>query len=175
MRLTVMGQMIKGMAAELKPDDKYPETAAVLADRERHMESLKWNLWHGNVPHALQRIGDLDDDLRMLEDNPANKKKLEKAVREFHSYIKAYQAFIPNYGDRYRHDETISTAFVESTVNYVVSKRFVKQQQMRWSQRGAHLLLQTRVQILNDDLRKTFGGWFPGMRVEEPAALKEAA
>lgn len=175
MRLTVMRQMIKGMTAELKPDDKHPETAAVLADLERHLDSLKWNLWHGNVLHALQRISDLDDGLGMLEENPANRKKLEKAVREFQSYIEANQAFIPNYGDRYRHDETISTAFVESTVNYVVSKRFVKKQQMRWSQRGAHLLLQTRVQVLNDDLRKTFGRWFPGMRGEEPAALKEAA
>ncbi len=84
-------------------------------------------------------------------------------------------SFIPNYGDRYRHDEMISTAFVESAVNYVISKRFVKKQQMRWTQRGAHLLLQTRVQVLNDDLRKTFGRWFPGMREEEPVALKKAA
>jgi hypothetical protein len=30
-----------------------------------------------------------------------------------------HQDFISHYGDRYRHDETISTAFVESTVNYV--------------------------------------------------------
>jgi hypothetical protein len=87
----------------------------------------------------------------MLEENPANKKKLEKAVRELRSYIEANRSFIPNYGDRYRHNETISTAFVESTVNYVISKRFVKKQQMRWTQRGAHLLLQTRVQVLNDD------------------------
>ncbi|ANB77710.1 hypothetical protein AYM40_35590 (plasmid) [Paraburkholderia phytofirmans OLGA172] len=78
----------------------------------------------------------------MREENPPNRKKLEKAAREFRTYIGANQAFIPNYGDRYRHDETISTAFVESTVNYVVSKRFVKKQQMRWTQRGAHLLLQ---------------------------------
>jgi hypothetical protein len=62
-----------------------------------------------------------------------------------------------------------------STVNYVISKRFVKKQQMRWTQRGAHLLLQTRVQVLNDDLRKTFDRWFPGMKAEEPAALKQAA
>ena len=175
MRLTVMRQMIKGMTAELKPGDKYPETATALADLEKHLESAKWNLWHGNVLHALQRIDDLGDDLEMLEANLANRKKLEKAVREFRTYIAANQAFIPNYGDRYRHGETISTAFVESTVNYVVSKRFVKKQQMRWTQRGAHLLLQTRVQVLNDDLRKTFGRWFPGMRAEEPAALKEAA
>jgi hypothetical protein len=62
----------------------------------------------------------------------------------------------PTNGDRNRYDETISTAFMESTVNYVVSRRFVKKQQMRWTQRGAYLLLQTRVQVLNDDLRNTF-------------------
>jgi hypothetical protein len=135
------------------------------------MESVK----NRGLAHALQRIDDTDDDLEMLDENPANKKKLQKAVKEFRSYIEANQAFIPNYGDRYRHGETISTAFVESTVNYVINKRFVKKQQMRWTQRGAHLLLQTRVQVLNDDLRGTFSGWFPGMRSEEQGALRAAA
>ena len=60
-------------------------------------------------------------------------------------------------------------------VNAVVSKRFVKKQQMRWTQRGAHLLLQTRVQVLNDDLRKTFGRWFPGMSDDDQPPLKKAA
>ena len=175
MRLTVMGQMIKGMAAELKPEERHPETATALGYLEKHLANVKWNLWHGNVPHALQRIDDLDDDLDMLEENPANKKKMLKAVHELRTYIEANQAFIPNYGDRYRHDETISTAFVESTVNYVVSKRFVKKQQMRWTQRGAHLLLQTRVQVLNDDLRNTFCPWFPGMMPDGQAPLKAAA
>jgi hypothetical protein len=175
MRLTVMGQMVKGMTSELKLNNNRPGTATVLADLEKHLESTKWNLWHGNVLHALQRIDDLDEDLEMLEENPVNKKKLLKAVKEFRSYIEVNQAFIPNYGDRYRHDETISTAFVESTVNFVVSKRFVKKQQMRWTQRGAHLLLQTRVQVLNDDLRETFCRWFPAMELEEQTVLKEAA
>jgi hypothetical protein len=103
------------------------------------------NLWHGNIPHALKQIDNLEDDLEMLEENPANKKKMLKVVREFRTYIDANQAFIPNCGDRYQHDQIISTSFVESTVNYVISKRFVKKQQMRWTQRGAHLLLQTRV------------------------------
>jgi hypothetical protein len=57
----------------------------------------------------------------------------------------------------------------------VISKRFVKKQQMRWTQRGAHLLLQTRVQVLNDDLRKTFGRWFQGMSVVENEQAKMAA
>jgi hypothetical protein len=60
-----------------------------------------------------------------LEENPTNEKKLLKAVKEFRSSIEVNQSFIPNYSARYRHKETISTAFVESTVNYVVSKRFV--------------------------------------------------
>jgi hypothetical protein len=64
---------------------------------------------------------------------------------------------------------------LESTVNYVVSKRFVKKQQMRWTQRGTHLLLQTRVQVLNGDLRKTFGRWFPGMSDDDQPPLKKAA
>ena len=39
----------------------------------------------------------------------------------------------------------------------------VKQQQMRWTQRGAHLLLQIRTQALNGDLRGNFCRWYPGM------------
>jgi hypothetical protein len=74
-----------------------------------------------------------------------------------------YRAFVPNYGDRHRHGKAISTAFVESTVNQVVSKRMVKQQQMRWTQQGAHLLLQIRTQALNGDLRGNFCRWYPGM------------
>lgn len=175
MRLTVMRQMLQGMRTELKPDKTNPEVLALLSDFDKHLDSVKWNLWHGNVPHALDGIAALEADLDMLEENPVNKKKLEKAVRELRSYIEANQSFIPNFGDRYRHNETISTAFVESTVNYVISKRFVKKQQMRWTQRGAHLLLQTRVQVLNDDLRSTFGRWYPGMKAEEPQALKAAA
>lgn len=60
--------------------------------------------------------------------------------------------FIPNFGERDRQEDTISTAFVESTMNQVVSTRFVKRQQMQWTPRGAHLLLQARTRVRNDDL-----------------------
>ena len=72
--------------------------------------------------------------------------------------------FLPNYGERYRQGKIISTAFVESAVNQVVSKRFVKKQQMRWTPAGAHLLLQIRVQVLNGDWRATLSRWCPGMK-----------
>ena len=51
--------------------------------------------------------------------------------------------------------------------NQVISKRFVKKQSMQWTQRGAHLLLQTRTWVLNDDLEGTFREWYPHFRPQE--------
>lgn len=59
----------------------------------------------------------------------------------------------------------ISSSFVESTVNEVVTKRMVKKQQMQWSQRGAHYLLQTRTATLNGDLGHYFERWYPGVSI----------
>jgi len=88
-------------------------------------------------------------------------RKLLKAVSAFGGYIGANADSIPNYGERYRAGETISTAFVESTVNQVVSKRMVRRQQMRWTPRGAHLLLQVRTRVLNNELADDFHRWHP--------------
>ena len=63
---------------------------------------------------------------------------------------------IMNYGDRYRNGKTIPTAFVKSTANEVISKRFVKKQQMYWTKKGEHRLLQVRVQVPNNEWRQTF-------------------
>ena len=50
-----------------------------------------------------------------------------------------------------------------SAVNQVISKRMVKKQQMRWTESGAHNLLQIRTKVLNNQLRETFIRWYPGM------------
>ena len=55
-----------------------------------------------------------------------------RAVEEFLTYIANNQVFIPNYGERDRQGDRISTAFIESAVNDVVAKRFTKRQQMQW-------------------------------------------
>jgi hypothetical protein len=87
-----------------------------------------------------------------------------KYVWELDTYIANNAALIVNYGERYRNGERISTAFVESTINQVVSKRMVKQQQMQWTPAGAHLLLQVRIQVLNEDWEDTFRHWYPNFR-----------
>jgi hypothetical protein len=188
MRLTVMGQYAKSLpTADLGPgglppgglppgatsdladyeDDEgeagedgeaEPDFVVTRPEAERQLERLKWYLWHGNVFRALQVLEDLEDDLIAAG---AEQTKLAKALREFGGYVRANGAWIPNYGDRYRNGEAIASAFVESTVNQVVSKRMVKKQQMRWTPRGAHLLLQVRTRVLNDDLAGDFRRWYP--------------
>ena len=46
----------------------------------------------------------------------------------------------------------------------------VKKQQMRWTPHGAHLLLQLRTRVLNNDLAADFNRWYPGLTpTEQPA------
>lgn len=155
MRLTVMQQMAKGL-----PDHE------ILKDVEPDLDRVKWYLWHGNVFQALQVTETIEIDLDSCDDEIAaseKRAKLTKMVREFRGYIETNSGFIPNYGERYQYGEAISTAFVESTINWVVSKRMVKKQQMRWTKPGAHLLLQVRTKTLNGELRDTFCQWYPLM------------
>ena len=139
MRLTVMGRIVKGVRAEDYPD--------LSADLEEMLEHLKWDLWHGKVERALEIIDEMAYALDSESGSP-QRRKLLKAVRAFETYVSKNRAFLPNDGERYRQGKIISTAFVESAVNQVVSRRFVKKQQMRWTPAGAHLLLQIRAQVL---------------------------
>jgi hypothetical protein len=138
MRITVLRQQLKELVAQVPNSD--------LAKLDLEFERIKWYLWHGNVFRALQEIERVQWTLEECEEDVSASTKLAKSVREFSGYITANQEFIPNYGERYRYGEAITTGFVESTVNQVVSKRMVKKQQMRWTKKGAHLLLQVRTQ-----------------------------
>lgn len=143
MKLTVLDQYAKGVVHH---DQKLGEC---LRDQ---LERLKWSLWHGQVDKTLGKIEDIVLLMAPLEETFPQVKAMRKAVDAFRTYIENNGLFIPNYGERYRCGKAIATGFVESTVNQVVSKRFCKQQQMQWSKRGAHLLLQTRVKTLNGEL-----------------------
>lgn len=155
MKLTVLQQQNKAFIED------NPEGGAHVV---KTLERVKHYLWHGNVDKALECLGLLLFDLDVQRRRFPTAAKLVRGVTEFDTYIRNNQKFIPNFGERYRQGDTISTAFVESTINQVVSKRFVKRQQMQWSQRGAHLLLQTRTKVLDGDLEGVFRGWYPRFR-----------
>jgi len=96
-------------------------------------------------------------------------------VREFSVYISNNAASLINYGERFRSGEHISSCLAESTVNALISKRFAKRQQMQWTRRGAHLLLQMRTQTLDDTLRPLFERWYPSLANNGTERAYEAA
>ena len=161
MRLTVLQQQTKSLQEE---------KSEIGAGASKQVESVKHLLWHGNVDEALDRVADLRMDLDLMRKHSAPAEKLSAGLGDFETYIRNNRESIPNFGERYRQGETISTAFVESTINRVVSRRFVKLQQMHWTLRGAHLLLQTRTAVLNDELEGVFRGWYPLFRGQDRAA-----
>jgi hypothetical protein len=125
MRLTVLQQTAKGLPDKTRDEEEdYPLRDPVIRDLDR----LKWYVRHGNVYKALQVVQsvEMDLDAAVATSHDHTARKLLKAVEEFHTYIENNKGFIPNYGERYRNGERISTGFVESTVNQVVSKRFCK-------------------------------------------------
>ena len=164
MRLTVLQQQTKALQAE---------QGAGGAEVSKQVESVKHLLWHGNVEEALERLSNLFMDLDLIRKRSPVAEKLASGVAEFKTYIGNNRESIPNFGERYRQEETISTAFVESTINQVVSRRFVKEQQMHWTLRGAHLLLQTRTKVLNDELDDVFRRWYPGFRPQPQTTAPE--
>lgn len=167
MRLTVLQQTAKGLPQTTSDDEGMYHIREPV---RRSLERLKWFLWHGNVYQALQVVQSaiIDLEVAVATSGDGTARKLLKAVEEFHTYIHNNAGFIPNYGERYHHGERISTGFVESTVNQVISKRMVKKQQMQWTPRGAHLLLQIRTRVLNGEWEETFRTWYPGFRSHTP-------
>jgi hypothetical protein len=166
MRLTVLGQYARGVAHY---DDA--EGARLLTSLDR----IKWLLWHGNQHRALETIGFFEDDVGALEVDYPNLGKFARAAHEFAVYITSNTGSLINYGERYRAGERISSCLAESTVNAVISKRFAKRQQMQWTPRGAHLLLQTRTRALDGTLRPLFERWYPGLANDNDAGAERDA
>src|SRR5690349_10664311 len=110
-----------------------------------------------------------------LDSGYPGRTRLAKAATGLASYIADNAVAIPDYSERWHNGERISTAFVESTVNLVVSRRFAKKQQMQWSKTGAHFLLQTRTRILDGTLRDLFTRWYPAMAANDNEVALSAA
>jgi hypothetical protein len=113
MRLTTLPQTAKGLPAATSLEGRILRDDVV-----RAWERIKWFLWHGNGFQALQELRFVEGDLEAAayESDDAIAGQLCKAVQEFPTYIERNGAFIPNYGERYRNGERVSTGFVESTV-----------------------------------------------------------
>ena len=104
MRLTVLSQYTKGLAHH------NPVEALALHSR---LERIKWRLWHGDTDVALSRARELAADVAALNSDYPGLQRFAKAAAGLVTYIDNNAAAIPDYGERRRYAEPISTAFVE--------------------------------------------------------------
>ena len=119
------------------------------------VRSLKWKLWHGLTDRALDQLETMMSDfVKLREKGNLSATRLLRLAHPLLTYVRSNKSAIINYGAHYRSGRRIATALAESAVNSLVARRMVKMQQMQWSKRGAHLLLQVRAAVLNGDLRE---------------------
>ena len=123
----------------------------------RDLDSAKWKLWHGRSSVCLWRLAHLAhwlDAAHVRDVRGAD--AVRRHVNDLIEYLHANRLALVNYGRRRHEGLPISTAFVESAVSEILSKRMIKKQQMRWNRWTVQPFLDVRVAVLNKTLCGSF-------------------
>ncbi len=125
------------------------------------VRSVKWKLWHGQTDRAIDRLEKIMAALAAASgQGDASAKRLFGLAHPLLTYVRSNRRAIVNYGARYRSGRRIASSLAESAVDSLVARRMVKKQQMQWSLKGAHRMLQVRAAVLNGDLSERLA-WHP--------------
>jgi len=79
-----------------------------------------------------------------------------------------------NYAERHRAGLRVRDCDHRGTANFLVNRRMIKSQQMRWSRRGANLLLQVRCAVYNGKLGSGYGQKFHPANDTHPQSASAA-
>ena len=157
-------QHLKQIANSLSADD--PARAAAKAVIVEETERLHWRLWNGKAKNAQISIERIRAVMHPFQGeaggrtSTAPSRKLWTALRALDGYLTGQSDWMVHYAERHRAGLRVGTAITESTANFLVNRRMNKSQQMRWSRRGADLLLQVRCAVYNGTLGSGFGQKF---------------
>jgi hypothetical protein len=142
------------------------------------VERLHWRIWNGKAKNAQITLDRIRKVLHVFKEERGHRtrgvasRKLWHALYEINDYLSGHSARLVNYAERYRAGLRVGTSVTESTANFLVNRRMNKSQQMRWSRRGADLLLQVRCAVYNGVLASGFGQRFePTGRTHSPLAM----
>jgi hypothetical protein len=120
------------------------------------IERIRWRLWHGQVRRGLDLIAETVAMLQTKAEtqSPATSAalKVTRLLDDLETYVCGQSDIIIDYATARRREEPISTAVTESTVQWLLHRRMNAQQQMRWTPRGAHLMLKVRCAVMNGTL-----------------------
>jgi hypothetical protein len=149
-------QHAKQVAEALPAGD--PNQQQAKAEIVAAVERLRWRAWHGKVKDARITLKRLRSLLPALEREPV--RKLTRALRAVDRYLRSQSAWLVTDAERWHAGLRVGTSLTEGTANFLVNRRMAKSQQMRWSRRGADLLLQVRCAVYNGALDSGFGQLF---------------
>ncbi len=142
-------QQIADHMARFCPDGPVPPPSL-----DRDIRAVKRRLWHGRVDRAIRDLEGLLARLSHLsEADEASITRLHSLGAQLLTYVDSNRGAIINYGKRYRAGLRVASTLAETAVNSLVGKRMVKKRQIRWSMRGAHMVMQVRTAELNGELR----------------------
>ena len=172
MRLQHLKQIANGLSA----DD--PARGAARTVIVEEVERLHWRIWNGKARNAQISIDRIRAVMQHFQGEPdqrrssAPSRKLWTALRALDGYLTGQSAGLVNDAERHRAGLRVGTAITEGTANFLVNRRMNKSQQMRWSQRGADLLLQVCCAVYNGTLGSGFGQRFqPANDLCPPVAI----
>ena len=153
MRIQHVAQTVKGWPHATAEDRQEGARLTDIVDQH-----IRWRLWHGQVQRSLDLIGatlePLDAIARGASLAAAPAAKLAGVLRNFETYVSGQSDLIIDYATARRSGEPISTATTESTVQWLLHRRLGANQQMRWSPRGARLMLKVRTSVVNETFNK---------------------
>lgn len=130
------------------------------------VERLHWRLWNSKAKDAQISIGRIRAVMHHFHGEQGQRRsiapsrKLWTALHALDGYLTGQSDWLVNYAERYRAGLRVGTAITEGTANFLVNRRMNKSQQMRWSRRGADLLLQVRSAVYNGTLGSGLGQRF---------------
>jgi hypothetical protein len=157
-------QHLKQTASSMAADD--PAHMAAKAMIVEEVERLHWRLWNGKAKDARISIDRIRAVMHHFQGEQAQRRsiapsqKLWTALHALDGYLTGQSDWLVNYAERHRAGLRVGTAITEGTANFLVNRRMNKHQQMRWSRRGADLLLQVRCAVYNGTLGSGFGQRF---------------
>ena len=147
MRIQHVAQTVKGWPDDTADDRQEGARLADVVDQH-----IRWRLWNGQVERALDLIGDTIGPLEAAANDatspfavPAG--KVAAVLRGLETYVAGQSDIIIDYATARRCGQPISTATTESTVQWLLHRRMNDSQQMRWSPRGAHLMLKVSIGV----------------------------
>jgi hypothetical protein len=124
------------------------------------IERIRWRLWHGQVKRTLDLIAEtiviVDAAADDMSATATAARKVARLLGDLETYVSGESNIIIDYATARRGEEPISTAITESTVQWLLHRRMNAQQQMRWSSRGAHLMLKVRTSVVNGTLDRDY-------------------